>query len=206
MNQIGDVHTRIMKKNYKEVPQWWFHIILIAMVALALYACEGFDKQLQLPWWGILLACAIALFFTLPIGIIQATTNMVIYIYLIFTGNKFKTMILINKHITYSQIIILIISLKCLVQQPGLNVITELIIGYIYPGKPLANVAFKTYGYISMAQALSFVGDFKLGHYMKIPPRSMFTVQVKMIKITFVIFNTIQKMLLNSMKKGNCTE
>lgn len=69
-------------------------------------------------------------------------------------------------------------------QQPGLNVITELIIGYIYPGKPLANVAFKTYGYISMAQALSFVGDFKLGHYMKIPPRSMFTVQVK-IKITF---------------------
>ncbi|KAA0065735.1 oligopeptide transporter 5-like [Cucumis melo var. makuwa] len=116
MNQIGDVHTRIMKKNYKEVPQWWFHVILISMVALALYACEGFDKQLQLPWWGILLA--------------------------------------------------------------WLNVITELIIGYIYPGKPLANVAFKTYGYISMAQALSFVGDFKLGHYMKIPPRSMFIVQL----------------------------
>lgn len=138
MNQLGDVHTRIMKRNYKEVPQWWFHSILILMVALALFACEGFDKQLQLPWWGILLACGIALFFTLPIGIIQATTNM----------------------------------------QPGLNVITELIIGYIYPGKPLANVAFKTYGYISMAQALSFVGDFKLGHYMKIPPRSMFTVQL----------------------------
>lgn len=48
----------------------------------------------------------------------------------------------------------------------------------MYPGKPLANVAFKTYGYISMAQALSFVSDFKLGHYMKIPPRSMFIVQV----------------------------
>lgn len=86
-------------------------------------------------------------------------------------------------------------------QQPGLNVITELIIGYIYPGKPLANVAFKTYGYISMAQALSFVGDFKLGHYMKIPPRSMFIVQVKMIKIIFVIFNVIWKMLLDSMKE-----
>ena len=63
-------------------------------------------------------------------------------------------------------------------QQPGLNVITELVIGYIYPGKPLANVAFKTYGYISMSQALMFLGDFKLGHYMKIPPKSMFIVQV----------------------------
>lgn len=60
----------------------------------------------------------------------------------------------------------------------GLNVITEFIIGYIYPGKPLANVAFKTYGYISMAQALYFVQDFKLGHYMKVPPKSMFIVQV----------------------------
>lgn len=64
------------------------------------------------------------------------------------------------------------------VQQPGLNVITELVIGYLYPGKPLANVTFKTYGYISMSQALEFLGDFKLGHYMKIPPKSVFIVQV----------------------------
>lgn len=60
----------------------------------------------------------------------------------------------------------------------GLNVVTELVIGYMYPGKPLANVAFKTYGYISMSQALSFLQDFKLGHYMKIPPKAMFLVQV----------------------------
>ncbi|KAJ4899434.1 Oligopeptide transporter 5 [Raphanus sativus] len=134
----GDVHTRLMKKNYKEVPQWWFISVLFLSFVLALYACEGFGKQLQLPWWGLLLACAVAFTFTLPIGVIQATTN----------------------------------------QQIGLNVITELIIGYLYPGKPLANVAFKTYGYVSMSQALSFVGDFKLGHYMKIPPRSMFLVQL----------------------------
>lgn len=63
-------------------------------------------------------------------------------------------------------------------QQPGLNVITELVIGYLYPGKPLANVAFKTYGYISMSQAVMFLADFKLGHYMKIPPKSMFIAQV----------------------------
>lgn len=63
-------------------------------------------------------------------------------------------------------------------QTPGLNVITEYVMGLILPGKPIANVCFKTYGYISMSQAISFLNDFKLGHYMKIPPRSMFVVQV----------------------------
>ncbi|KAH9328962.1 hypothetical protein KI387_001070, partial [Taxus chinensis] len=40
-----------------------------------LLSCEGFNKQLQFPWWGILFACVIALAFTLPVGVIQATTN-----------------------------------------------------------------------------------------------------------------------------------
>ncbi|KAK0601663.1 hypothetical protein LWI29_026194 [Acer saccharum] len=137
-DQFGEVHTRLMKKNYEAVPQWWFQLILVLTFGLSLYALEGFDKQLQLPWWGLILACAMAFVFTLPVGVIQATTNM----------------------------------------QPGLNAITELVIGYMYPGKPLANVTFKTYGYISMVQALSFVSDFKLGHYMKVPPKSMFIVQL----------------------------
>lgn len=70
-------------------------------------------------------------------------------------------------------------------QAPGLNIITEYIIGYAYAGYPVANMCFKVYGYISMTQALSFVSDFKLGHYMKIPPRAMFNVQV------WYIYNTI---------------
>ncbi|KAL6990604.1 oligopeptide transporter [Sarracenia purpurea var. burkii] len=137
-HKLGDVHTRLMKKNYDAVPQWWFYSLLILVIGLTMLTCEGFGKQLQLPYWGVLLAISLALVFTLPIGVITATTN----------------------------------------QQPGLNVITELIIGYMYPGKPLANVSFKTYGYISMTQAIMFLSDFKLGHYMKIPPKSMFVVQV----------------------------
>eukprot|EP00262_Sarcandra_glabra_P000526 TRINITY_DN1060_c1_g1_i3.p1 TRINITY_DN1060_c1_g1~~TRINITY_DN1060_c1_g1_i3.p1 ORF type:complete len:811 (-),score=105.73 TRINITY_DN1060_c1_g1_i3:152-2584(-) len=137
-DETGDVHTRLMKKNYESVPQWWFYAILVSMVALTIFTCDGFGKQLQLPYWGVLLACALAFFFTLPVGVITATTN----------------------------------------QQPGLNVITEFVIGYLYPGKPLANVAFKTYGYVSVTQAVMFLGDFKLGHYMKIPPKSMFIVQL----------------------------
>nr|GMD88575.1 oligopeptide transporter 5-like [Ipomoea batatas] len=65
-----------------------------------------------------------------------------------------------------------------IVQQAGLNVIAELIMGYMYPGRPLANVTFKMYGFSSLSQSLMFLSDFKLGHYMKIPPRSMFMVQL----------------------------
>ena len=61
---------------------------------------------------------------------------------------------------------------------PALNVIAEYIIGYIYPGYPIANILFKTYGNGSMKLGISFLQDFKLGHYMKIPPRAMFVAQV----------------------------
>jgi len=47
---------------------------------------------------------------------------------------------------------------------------------------------FKTWGYITMAQALTFASDFKLGHYMKIPPRPMFWSQV----VATVIAGTTQ--------------
>ncbi|KAF5355899.1 hypothetical protein D9756_004356 [Leucocoprinus leucothites] len=73
-------------------------------------------------------------------------------------------------------------------QQVGLNVITELIIGYALPGRPIAMMMFKTWGYITMAQALQFTSDFKLGHYMKIPPRTMFTAQV----FAAVVAGTVQ--------------
>ncbi|KAG0029824.1 hypothetical protein BGZ82_007717 [Podila clonocystis] len=63
-------------------------------------------------------------------------------------------------------------------QTLGLNIITEYIIGYILPGNPLTNATFKTYGYITNAQALSFVSNLKFGHYMKIPPRMMFAAQI----------------------------
>lgn len=73
-------------------------------------------------------------------------------------------------------------------QQVGLNVITELIIGYAVPGRPIAMMMFKTWGYITMAQALTFTSDFKLGHYMKIPPRPMFWAQV----VATVVAGTVQ--------------
>ncbi|KAE9459633.1 hypothetical protein C3L33_08463, partial [Rhododendron williamsianum] len=142
-----DIHTRLMSR-YRQVPEWWFWLILVVNIAATITACEYYNDQLQLPWWGVLLACAIAIVFTLPIGIITAITN----------------------------------------QTPGLNIITEYIIGYIYPGYPVANMCFKVYGYISMTQAVTFLQDFKLGHYMKIPPRTMFMAQVVGTLIACIVY------------------
>uniref|UniRef100_A0A803MC92 Oligopeptide transporter 4 n=2 Tax=Chenopodium quinoa TaxID=63459 RepID=A0A803MC92_CHEQI len=82
--------------------------------------------------------------------------------------------------------------------EPGLNIVTEYIMGIILPGKPIANVCFKVYGYMSMSQAISFLSDFKLGHYMKIPPRSMFLVQLIGTILAGTINIAVAWWLLNS--------
>ncbi|KAK4722565.1 hypothetical protein R3W88_012798 [Solanum pinnatisectum] len=132
-----DIHTRLVMK-YKDIPNWWFYLMLAPSLALSLVLCIFMKDQVQLSWWGLLLAACLALIYTLPISVITATTNM----------------------------------------SPGLNVITKYVIGMIIPGKPIANVCFKTFAYMSMSQAVSFLQDFKRGHYMKVPPRSMFIVQL----------------------------
>lgn len=58
------------------------------------------------------------------------------------------------------------------------NVITEFIGGYIWPNRPVPNMIFKAFGTMTLAQSIQFSSDLKLGHYMKIPPRTMFTAQV----------------------------
>ncbi|KAJ7569002.1 hypothetical protein O6H91_01G056800 [Diphasiastrum complanatum] len=132
-----DIHTRLMR-HYPDIPHSWFLVLAITGVVVSIATCEIYKHQLQLPWWGVILACGMASIFTLPIGVLTATAN----------------------------------------QTPALNSLSEYIIGYVLPGQPIANVCFKTYGYVSVGQAIAFLSDFKLGHYMKIPPRSMFIVQV----------------------------
>ncbi|KAK1291129.1 Oligopeptide transporter 5 [Acorus calamus] len=58
-----------------------------------------------------------------------------------------------------------------------LSAFLDITSGYLYSGKPLANMMFSTYGDVALTQANLFINDFKLCHYMKIPPRSMFLVQ-----------------------------
>ncbi|KAF9142812.1 hypothetical protein BG015_000659, partial [Linnemannia schmuckeri] len=157
-----DIHHKLMQA-YPEVPDWWYAALFIVMTAVAIITCEVWDYKL--PWWGVLLAVALAAIFALPVGLIQAITN----------------------------------------QQPGLNIITEYVIGYILPGRPIANVTFKTLGYISMAQAMTFTSDLKLGHYMKVPPRAMFWAQLVGTLIAGLVNLLTANWLLKS-QENVCTQ
>ncbi|KAI3899039.1 hypothetical protein MKW92_034115 [Papaver armeniacum] len=132
-----DIHAKLMKA-YEEVPQWWYLILLGGSVGLSLSMSFIWKKDIQLPWWGMILAFVLAFVVTLPIGVVQATTN----------------------------------------QQPGYDIIAQFMFGYILKEKPIASLLFKIYGRISTVHALSFLSDLKLGHYMKIPPKCMYTAQL----------------------------
>ncbi|KAK0467627.1 OPT oligopeptide transporter protein-domain-containing protein [Armillaria novae-zelandiae] len=72
-------------------------------------------------------------------------------------------------------------------QQVRRNVVTELIIGYALPGRPVSMMISKTWGYITMAQALTHV-RLQAGPLHKDSPPSMFWAQV----VATVIAGTTQ--------------
>jgi OPT family oligopeptide transporter len=85
-------------------------------------------------------------------------------------------------------------------QQVSINILAELIPGYLLAGKPLPGMVrgqcgigssslsrkfrlidpqiAKTYSVQALSQGLSFLQDQKLGHYIKVPPRATFIAQL----------------------------
>ncbi|KUI66912.1 Glutathione transporter 1 [Cytospora mali] len=57
------------------------------------------------------------------------------------------------------------------------NVLSEFIGGYMFQGKPLANIIFKILSTDVVGQGLYFASDMKLAHYLKIPSRTLFFAQ-----------------------------
>lgn len=117
-----DVHGRLMAR-FKRVPIWWYLAVTVIMIGIGLGVVLGFPTHLS--WWAFFISLIMALVWMVPIGIVQATTNI----------------------------------------QIGLNVMTEFVIGYMQPGRPMAMMLFKTYGYISMYQGLYFLQDMKMGSF-----------------------------------------
>ncbi|OJT15535.1 Sexual differentiation process protein isp4 [Trametes pubescens] len=150
-----DVHAQLMAK-YPQVPEWWYGCILVVTFVFACLSIELFPTQMTI--WALIVALLIALVYIVPVGMIQAVTNRQV-------GLKYVARPRHPPSTTY--------------QSPPPSVITELIVGYMLPGRPLAMMMFKTWGYLTMSQAMVFTSDFKLGHYMKIPPRPMFWCQVR---------------------------
>lgn len=88
-------------------------------------------------------------------------------------------------------------------QQLTLNVFSELVAGYVIPGRPIAVMIFKVYGTIMSKQALDFSGHMKLGHYMKVPPRIMFIAQTSATVVSCFVVVIVQRWALTHIE-GIC--
>ncbi|CEJ91212.1 Putative Oligopeptide transporter OPT-like protein [[Torrubiella] hemipterigena] len=90
-------------------------------------------------------------------------------------------------------------------QQVGLNIVTEMIFGYMLPGRPVAMMLFKSWGYMLAYNGLTYVSDMKVGHYMKIPPRSTFAAQAFAVVWLSIVQICTYNFLMGNIE-GICTD
>ncbi|GAA95778.1 uncharacterized protein L969DRAFT_87803 [Mixia osmundae IAM 14324] len=83
----------------------------------------------------------------------------------------------------------------------GLNVISELVAGFVIPGLPIGVITFKVYTYMVYSQCLALVGDLKFGLYMKIPPRSLFIAQLLGTTLGAIVNYVFIRIVLDSKRQ-----
>lgn len=71
--ELDDIHMKIMRK-YSLVPVWWYGILFAVMCGFAFAAACAFPTGMKAS--SVVLALVIACAWTVPIGIIQAMTNI----------------------------------------------------------------------------------------------------------------------------------
>nr|XP_031857404.1 OPT family small oligopeptide transporter [Kwoniella shandongensis]KAA5524476.1 OPT family small oligopeptide transporter [Kwoniella shandongensis] len=145
-----DIHYRLMQV-YKEVPDWWYLLLLVLPIAFGCAAVAAFPTGA--PVAALFYGLIMPVIFILPIGIIQAVTGIPV----------------------------------------ALNILADIIGGVINAGRPNGLMYFKVWAYLSSWQALSFLNDMKLAHYLKIPPRITFSAQI----IATVIFSIVTSLQFN---------
>ncbi|KAL4770346.1 OPT oligopeptide transporter protein-domain-containing protein [Aspergillus nidulans var. acristatus] len=85
------------KASAGEVPLWWYLASSVVALTLAIFAVEYW--QLELEWYGVLLACAVAMIFYFPLALVYATANLKIKIDVlcrIISGLVFEGKVLAN--------------------------------------------------------------------------------------------------------------
>ncbi len=96
-SEPDDIHMKLMRQ-YKEVPDWWYLILLALTLTAGIIAIEVFHTGL--PVYGLLLAFLLPAVYYIPSGIVFAMTA----------------------------------------QQVAINLLAELIPGFLFPNKAVANM------------------------------------------------------------------
>ena len=117
--------------------------------------CVSYTKvwHTSVPVYMLFLSVLIPTIYVLPGGFIYAMTGQGVRIY--YGPFERDQKLIHNPQIT-------------------INVLTQIIPAILLPGNPIANMIFKAFAVQTLIEATSFVQDLKLGHYVKVPPRSTF--------------------------------
>ncbi|KAI0379172.1 small oligopeptide transporter [Hypomontagnella monticulosa] len=71
--QEDDVHMKLMKK-YRDAEDWWYLALFAVMIGLSFAVCCAWPTGF--PAWAYVVCIVIPLVWTIPIGIVQAITNI----------------------------------------------------------------------------------------------------------------------------------
>jgi OPT oligopeptide transporter protein len=77
-----DIHAKLMR-NYPEVPDWWYALVIVIFFALATVAVEVWHTGM--PVWALLLSLLIPIIYVLPGGFIFAMTGQVVRLFRSFS-------------------------------------------------------------------------------------------------------------------------
>ncbi|EJD55068.1 OPT-domain-containing protein [Auricularia subglabra TFB-10046 SS5] len=81
-----------------------------------------------------------------------------------------------------------------------LNQVAQIIPGTLLPGNAFANMIFKVYAIQTQIEAINFVQDLKLGHYIKVPPRATFIVQSTATIIASFVQVSVKTWIFNNVE------
>lgn len=157
LETFNDPFTLYVKKHCKEVPEWWFMVILLLSIVFAIISVKCYPDT-QTPVWVIFFGLGINIIFVIPFGILYSITNTMW----------------------------------------DVNVIVELILGYALPGNGNALMIGKCYATNFLSQADNYVTNQKQALYTRIPPRSLFRVQV----LAVIICSFVQVAIVNFQVTG----
>lgn len=72
LDNFNDPHSNMMKK-YKEVPDWWYFMILLISIVISIIVLEKYETNT--PIWALFMSLGFNFVFLIPITILQATTG-----------------------------------------------------------------------------------------------------------------------------------
>ncbi|KAK9452717.1 OPT oligopeptide transporter protein-domain-containing protein [Dipodascopsis uninucleata] len=134
-DQYDDAISTMMRK-YKEVPDWWFLVVLLVAIVCGIISITVYPSNV--PVWVLVVMAIICVLLMVPGMILYSTTGKML----------------------------------------SLNMLGPVLGGYMAPGHNVANILCRTFGYSVDEQGQTFIGDQKIAHYAKLPPRSVFRAQV----------------------------